>query len=244
MNLEPRIHVIAAALADQSRASMVCALLDGRAFTAKELACTANITPQTASAHLKVLEREGLITTLKAGRNKYMRLASPEVARVIESLAVLTPADHVTRNKPRGATADMLIARSCYDHIAGRLGIALAESLCRQGYVSVNGETFAVTDTGLAFFQSLGVDTAVLAEKKRPMIRSCLDWTERRHHAAGSLAAAVMTLSLEAKWLERQKGSRGLTITPLGRAAFQKHFDICAEGLAMASPTQSDAKTA
>lgn len=226
MNLEPRIHVIAAALADRSRASMICALLDGRAFTAKELACTANVTPQTASAHLKVLEREGLITTLKAGRNKYMRLASPEVAQVIEALAVLTPTDHVERAKPRGATDDMLIARSCYDHIAGRLGVALAESLCQRGYVTVSGESFTITESGLSFFRDLGVDTEALASKKRPMIRSCLDWTERRHHAAGSLAAALMTMALDAKWLVRQQGGRALIISELGYASFQRHFGL------------------
>ena len=236
MNLEPNIHVIAAALADRSRARMVCALMDGRAYTAKELAYTAEITPQTASAHLKVLEREGLIAPLKSGRNKYLRLASPAVAQLIESLSLLSSAEHVRRAKPRGASPAMLEARSCYDHIAGRLGTALLDALCALGYLERSGDDLSVTAAGEDFFTDLGIDVAGLRSLRRPLTRCCLDWTERRHHLAGSLGAALMTQFIEAGWLARERNGRALRVTASGQKVFAEHFGL---NLSDAEPSES-----
>lgn len=226
MNLEPRIHLIAAALADRSRASMICALLDGRAYTAKELACLARITPPTATQHLKVLEREGLITRLKSGRSTYVRLASADVARVVESLAVLSSTDHVARIRPRGATPAMLTARRCYDHLAGQLGVTLADRLGACGHVTQTGETMVMTDQGRRFFDGLGIDTTALESARRPTVRACLDWTERRHHIAGGLGAALMALTLDNGWLAYDTASRAMLITGTGREALACHFGI------------------
>lgn len=239
MNLEPNIHIVASALADRSRARMVFALMDGRAYTAKELAYTAEITPQTASAHLKVLEREGLIAPIKSGRNKYLRLASPEVAQLIESLSLLSSTEHVRRAKPRGATPAMLEARSCYDHIAGRLGVVLLERLCSLGYLERSGEDLSVTASGEDVFADLGIDVAALKSLRRPLTRCCLDWTERRHHLAGSLGAALMTQSLKAGWLARERSGRALLVTPEGERAFTERF-----GLSLLESESPDALTA
>jgi DNA-binding transcriptional ArsR family regulator len=205
---------------------MICALMDGRAFTAKELACHARVTAQTATQHLKVLEREGLITRLKSGRSTYIRLASSEVAAVVESLAVLSPTDHIRRPPPHGATPAMLQARTCYDHIAGRLGVAFAEHLCKAGHVRRNAEGFTLADDGVRLFEGLGIDVDALKATKRPIIRACLDWTERRHHVAGGIGAAVLTHALDHAWLTRDSASRALIVTPQGRAAFARHFGL------------------
>lgn len=226
MNLEPNIHVIATALADRSRARMVCALMTGRAHTVKELACAAEVTPPTASAHLKVLEREGLVVPLKAGRNKFVRIASPAVAHLIETLSVLTSADHVRRIRPRGATPAMLEARSCYDHIAGRLGVSLFDRLAAMGAITCDADQAAVTASGVAVFTGLGIDMAALRAQRRPLARCCLDWTERRYHLAGSLAAAVLERMLAAGWIDRARTGRALVVTAAGRQMLAERFGL------------------
>jgi len=226
MNLEPRIDIIASALADTSRARIVCVLMDGRAFTNKELACYAGITPQTASSHLKRLTACGVIAAIQSGRRKYYRIANSGIAGTIESLAVLAPADHLKRAAVNGTSPQMLTARSCFDHVAGRLGVVLAEQFCRRGLLKQTNETYEVLDVGDAVFTSLGIHMEVLKRLSRPLTRCCLDWSERRFHLAGSLGSALFDVFLENGWLSRQRDGRALEITPVGFEAFAHHFSL------------------
>lgn len=226
MNLEPRIDILAEALADRTRARIVGTLMDGRAFTAKELAYGAGVTPQTASFHLKLLKDRGLISVIKSGRAKYHRLAGPEIARLIEQLSALTPADHLRRAGPRGAPESMLLARSCYDHVAGRLGVMLADRLLERGDIVMREGEPALSDAGKVFFGDLGIGPETLAGKRRVAVRCCLDWTERRHHFAGGLPAALLALALDKGWLERRRETRILDITPLGYTTLERRFGL------------------
>ncbi len=230
MNLEPRIDIIASALADPSRVRIIFTLMDGRAFTTKELAYSARVTSQTASFHLKLLKDRDIITTIRHGRNKYHRLANASVASLIESIGLLAPTDHLkcaNLHDPKNRVPhQMLLARSCYDHIAGRLSILLAEKLCARGAIVLTGDNYQVLPEGFGFFISLGIEASALAQKTRPLARCCLDWTERRYHMAGSLATALMDMFLETSWITRQRDSRALDITPFGYKAFESHFNL------------------
>ena len=230
MNLDPRIEVIASALGERSRANIVCALMDGRAFTAKELAYQAGVSAQTASFHLQHLVDCGLLSRTSQGRNRYYYLAGPEVAEAVESLMTLAPRDHLKRHKTRAAD-ELLLARSCYDHIAGRLGILLAERLAEIGAVLSRGGAFTLTPQGRHLFLQIGLDLETLERGKRPLVRHCLDWTERRFHFGGGLAAALMTHLLDDGWLVRQDTHRALRITPKGRELLVSRFGLAPDSL-------------
>ena len=234
MTVEPRLDIIGAALADQSRARILCELMDGRAFTNKELAAAANITAQTATAHLKLLGGAGLTSALRSGRFVYHRLANQEVAEALEALALLAPSDHLARaRRPRSSCNDAaaFVARSCYNHIAGRLGVAITASLIKKG-VLVEAEGSLILDPAQAgFFEPMGIALPQPGSATRPLVKRCLDWTERRPHISGPLGIAVMQRSLDAGWLERRKASRALTVTAAGLAAYGEHFGIEASDL-------------
>ncbi len=231
MNLEPRIDVIAAALADRARATMVCALMDGRAYTAKELAYRARITAATASFHLRRLLESGLIACLKQGRNRYYRLANAEVAEVIETLSLAAPAEHLRRG-PARANHELTLARSCYDHLAGRLGVELAQRLAETGALLSRGGDFGLTPRGIRLLAEIGLDAAAIvpgqAPGRRPLVRNCLDWTERKFHYSGALATALFDHFLSEAWLARVDHSRALRVTAKGLALFRSklHLDM------------------
>jgi DNA-binding transcriptional ArsR family regulator len=224
MTTEPRLDFIGAALADPSRARILCEMMDGRAFTNKELACAAEITAQTASAHLKHLESAGLTASLRSGRHVYHRIKNGQVAQVLETLAHLSPTDHLTRAKHQ-STPDphVLHARSCYNHIAGKLGVLMCQSLIAKKVLIRTDETLTLAPHGRAFFASLNIN---IPTAKAPIIKLCLDWTERRHHLSGPLATKIMDAALDNTWLERRVGSRALAITPLGYEIFACDFNI------------------
>ena len=229
MNLEPRIEVIAAALADRARATMVCALMDGRAYTAKELAYRARITAPTASFHLRRLLESGLIACHKQGRNRYYRLANAEVAEVIETLSLAAPAEHLRRG-PARANRDLKLARSCYDHLAGRLGVELAQRLAETGALLSRGGDFSLTPRGITLLAEIGLDTAALAPGwapgRRPLVRNCLDWTERKFHYSGVLATALFDHFLSEAWLARTDTARALRVTAKGLALFRSKLEL------------------
>lgn len=227
MTLDPRLDILGAALADASRTRILCELMDGRAFTNKELASAAGITPQTATAHLQKLQGAGLTSSLRSGRQVYHRLASAEVAAALEQLAHLTPSDHLARAGRAGQ--EVRLARSCYSHLAGRLGVALAQALIRDQVVQVTDGTAAPGPHYEALVTRLGLTVP----PGRPLVRLCLDWTERRHHLSGPFATALMTHALEAGWLARRTGARSLRITPAGQAAFAQHFGLTAADLSL-----------
>ncbi len=215
MNLEPRVDVLATALADRARATIVCAAMDGRAYTAKELAYRAGVSPQTASFHLKTLLAHGILACRPQGRHRYYRLTGEAVATALEGLMTLAPRDHLRALPPRAA-AEVMTARSCYNHIAGRLGVLIAERLAERGALLSRGGGFALTPVGLALCQSLGLAGETLQRGRQPLVRHCLDWTERRDHYAGALATALFQRGLERAWWRRQPDSRALAVTHKG----------------------------
>lgn len=221
---------LAGLLADPSRAAFCLALLDGRAWTAGELARHAGIAPSTASAHLTLLVDGGVLVDERQGRHRYVRLADPEVASLIEDLAAHASAAHASaahaepsakQTGLREVTRAKAIARArtCYDHLAGRLGVAVCDALLHRGHVSDSGG-FAFTDKGLAWLSDLDIDVAELGKAKRPFARQCLDWTERRPHLAGSAGAALCAQAFSRGWVERIGGGRAVKVTAAGKEAF------------------------
>ncbi|HEY0183105.1 MAG TPA: helix-turn-helix transcriptional regulator [Rhodopila sp.] len=216
-----RMASVAALLGDPARANMLTALLDGRALTAKELAFAARVSPQTASGHLARLTDASLLAVERQGRHRYFRLSSPLVGHMLESvMAVAGPAPRLT--SWRGGEA-LRNARTCYDHLAGRLGVALADSLCEAGHVALSHDGGEVTESGHAFLRGFGAQPAT---GKRVFCRPCLDWSERRPHIAGRLGAALASRCLELGWIARQRDSRAVTVTPAGTAGFATTFGI------------------
>ncbi|WP_236791613.1 helix-turn-helix transcriptional regulator [Amycolatopsis sp. GM8] len=192
---------VAAVLAEPSRAAMCLALLDGRAWTVGELAKAAGVGPSTASEHVTKLRASGFVTGAKQGRHSYVRIAGPRVAELIEHLA-----QHAGHRPVRGLKESLrarrlAFARTCYDHVAGTLGVALRDGMVRTDLVDV-GAGLALTARGRAIFEDLGVP--VPAGGRRPLLRDCLDWTERREHFGGALPAALLDRAVTAGWLGRE----------------------------------------
>lgn len=208
-------------LADPGRAAMLVALLEGRSLPAGELARAASVSAQSASAHLAKLSRGGLITMQQEGRCRFYKLAGPRVANALEALGAISTARPATEYIVAKATESLLLARSCYDHVAGRVGVALAEIMQKQRVIVSEGERdYRVTARGADWLNELGVEMEVLRHGKRHMARRCLDWTERRPHIGGALGAALMEHFLTDGWLARNRGSRALRVTLKGRRAF------------------------
>jgi DNA-binding transcriptional ArsR family regulator len=227
MKAGPDIAMVASLVGDPARANMLTALLSGRALTASELSQEAGITPQTASSHLSKLEAGGLIEQEKQGRHRYYRLADPDVGGVLEGLAALAArAGHMrVRTGPKDPA--LRRARVCYDHLAGDLGVQMLDSLRRQKLVRQHKHGIELTTEGTRFLQSaLQIDTDALAHPRRPVCKACLDWSERRHHLAGTLGAALMKRFTELKWAGRDPapGSRVVQFTRLGEKRFAALF--------------------
>jgi DNA-binding transcriptional ArsR family regulator len=221
---ENRIAEIAAMIGDVSRSAILCVLMDGRAFTAGELASFANISPPTASAHLGKLTAAGLITCLQQGRHRYYRIASSDVADVLEALSVMAAAGPKSFRAPGPKDQAMRRARSCYDHLAGHLAVTVADALERQGHIHLADGAASVSDSGRRFFCDFGLDLEALPSGRRELCRACLDWSQRRYHIGGRLGAALLEVFLDRQWLRRTQGSRGLTVTRAGEAGFAREF--------------------
>lgn len=217
MSNGPRLAVVADLIGDPARANMLQALMDGRALTAKELAWLAGIAPQTASGHLARLLQGGLLAVAAQGRHRYYRLAGPDVAAALGGLMVLSGAAPQPRRLPSRVGADLSRARTCYDHLAGRLGVAIHDALLANGHLTVAEGGYSLSETGRAAFVALGVDAA--SRGRRPALRPCLDWSERRPHLAGHLAAALACRCFEAGWIHRRRDSRAVDLTDVGQAA-------------------------
>lgn len=215
---------LAKLIADNSRAEMLGALMDGRAWTGRELARAANVTPSTASLHLRRLVGSALLTVVPQGRHRYYRLASPEVAHALESLAVVAPAASLRHPTARALDTALRRARTCYDHLAGALAVALADALHERGAVVFDDHDARFTPAGIALFAKLGIDRDAFG--RRPRCRACLDWSERRWHLAGSAGAALARHAFESEWVRRRTGTRALSVTPHGAAAFRTVFGI------------------
>jgi DNA-binding transcriptional ArsR family regulator len=222
--IAPQIAEIAALVGDPARANILNSLFDGRALTATELSHAASVTPQTTSGHLSKLTQANLLTVVKQGRHRYYRLATPLVAQMLETIMAVA-AESPPRFRPRSPREDALrLARTCYDHFAGRLGVAIADSLSARGHVVLSDDGGQVTDTGLAFLGEFGAQFA--KPSRRPFCRHCLDWTERRPHLSGVVGASIAIRCFDLGWVEREPNPRALKITPKGREGFRRTFEF------------------
>jgi len=215
------IAEIAALAGDPARANILTALLDGRAMTATELAYAARVTPQTTSAHLAKLTEAGLITATPQGRHRYFKLASTKVAQMLESI-VAVAGDNRPRFRPLSRQArELQAARVCYDHLAGQLGVRIADAMIARGYLVVEDDVARFTETGTRYLWDLGIDLRVAGKGRRQLCRACLDWTERRPHIGGAIGAALAERWLALGWITRAKDSRAVTVTPEGERGFR-----------------------
>ena len=220
----PYIAEAAALIGDPARANMLVALLGGRAMTATELGLEAHVAPSTASGHLAKLVGGKLVCVTASGRHRYYRLASPHVAQVLEELMSLS-SDGPSRHRPKSRCDEaMARARTCYDHLAGKLGVALADSLVSRQQIIMNDEGAVLTEAGRAFLQGLGVSFEPHRRSRRALCRTCLDWSERRWHIGGRIGAAIAERCFDLDWTQRQADSRAITISPAGIRAFDELF--------------------
>jgi len=217
----PNIARIAALIGDRARADALTALLTDHALTATELAAIAGVTKQTMSAHLSKLLDAGLVEVDQQGRHRYFRLGNEDVARLLESLMGVAFRTGSVRliSSPRDPA--LRRARSCYGHLAGEMGVLVYEALLRQGVLEISKQALRLTETGIGWFAGIGVDTAAVARQRRAFCRPCMDWSERRHHLAGSLGTAMLSRFSGLGWVSQSNKSRSIRITPLGERQFQ-----------------------
>ena len=226
MTADVRMAEVAAPVGDPARANILAALMGGRALTAGELVQAAGVTPQTTSGHLAKLADGRLIACVKQGRRRSYRIATPRIAEMLEGIMAVV-ADSPPRHRPPSKADDaMRIARTCYDHLAGKLGVGLADALSAHGHVVLDDDGGEVTDCGIAFFQEFGVELAAARHRRRVFCRPCLDWTERRPHLGGSVGAVLAQRCFDLGWLERMRDSRALLVTPKGRRGLADAFGL------------------
>ena len=228
MSNNARFGEIASLAGDPGRASMLNGLMDGRALTASELARLAGVTAQTASSHLMRMTEAGLLQVEKQGRHRYHRLASPAVAQMIESIMRLAaPAANgkPVRTGPRDTA--LRAGRTCYDHLAGQLGVSIADALIDAGHLDLGIDAGEVTPSGRRLFENAGISIEEIAAKSsRILCRPCLDWSERRPHLAGALGAALCSHCFERGWVRRLEGTRAVQVTPNGRRQLREALGV------------------
>lgn len=223
--LDARISFPAALLADPTREAMVMSLMDGRAYTSKELAYGARVTPQTASFHLKKMVDAQLLLCHCQGRHAYYRIAGPDVAAAVEALVRIAPTPGMPRHLERQAEP-FLFARRCYDHLAGRLGVAVAEQVAARDLVALTGIECRLTERGEGFLDAMGLQVRDLRTRRRSFLRPCIDCTERKPHLAGALAAAMLDHFTEDGWVEAGEQPRTLVVTAKGERLFAETFGV------------------
>ena len=216
---------VAALVGDTARATMLNALMGGQSLTATELAYCANVSRSTASSHLSKLVAARLLTVTRSRRFSYYRIASPLVAAMLESIKVVAAIEVPPRHQPRSANDDALrFARSCYDHLAGQVGVAVTDALLAMGHIVLTDEGGEVTASGARFLSAFGVD--LTPRTRRIFCQPCLDWSERRYHLKGLVGARLLDRLLKLGWLKCVSGSRALRLTSHGRAGLSETFQI------------------
>lgn len=222
------LAITANLLGEPARAAMLLNLLNGRALPAGELALVANISPQTASGHLAKLVEGSLLEVERQGRHRYYRLAGTQVADAVEALLTLTSRLLAARHAATPATGTLAHARTCYAHLAGWLGVQIADALqARSLLLPAGGKAFALTDEGRDWFRRFGIDAPLCSDQASPKIaRQCLDWTERRPHLAGFLGNAMYKRFVELKWLACLPETRAVRVTITGKKELRKHLGL------------------
>jgi DNA-binding transcriptional ArsR family regulator len=218
------LAAVAALIADPSRAAMLDAIGGGESLTAGELARRAGVAPSTATEHLARLEAGGLVVSERRGRARHVRLAGTHVARALEALGAIAPPLRPSGLKQWQHGEALRAARSCYDHLAGVAGVALADALVDRGVLEPGDGGFAITGPGAERLAGFGLDVAAILGARRSTARACLDWSERRPHVGGALGAALLDELLRRRWLRRRPDGRALAVTPSGRAGFEAAF--------------------
>ena len=216
---------VAALVGDTARATMLAALMGGQALTGTELALLAHVSPSTASEHLTKLVEARLLAVTKQHRFRYYRIASPLVARMIESIIAVAAIEVPSRYQPRSIRDEALrFARTCYDHLAGQVGVAIADALAANGHIVLGEDGGELTQAGTRFLTGFGAD--LRPRGKRIFCRPCLDWSERRYHVAGLVGTEIWRRCLELRWLTRERDSRALRLTAAGKAGLLDAFGV------------------
>ncbi|WP_025028629.1 ArsR/SmtB family transcription factor [Caldalkalibacillus mannanilyticus] len=226
MNANPNVAIVASLVSDASRAAILTVLLDGRFHPASELAYMAGIKPQTASFHLGKMVEATLITVEKQGRHRYYGIRNQEVARMMESLLAIAPPIKIRSFTQSSEDTALRFARTCYDHLAGNLGVQLTNALLNMELIYEEEDSFSITKKGEEFFKAFEIDLERIKKKRRSFSHKCLDWSERRPHLAGALGNALLERLLQLHWIERLPKTRAMKITPTGRTGLKKIFSI------------------
>jgi DNA-binding transcriptional ArsR family regulator len=223
MTGEADLAAIGALLADRTRATILLTLLNGGLTPASALAARAGVSRSLASMHLSKLVAGGMLAVEPRGRQRLYRLASQKIADALEVLILLAPSAPVSSLRAAHERDDLRRGRLCYDHLAGRAGVVLIEGLVARGLLTAR---YGLTPAGRVAFGALGIDTGELLARPRPLTRGCLDWSERRHHLAGSLGAALSAELVRRGWVATREASRVVSVTPDGRAALRERFGV------------------
>ncbi|TQR97483.1 ArsR/SmtB family transcription factor [Paenibacillus ottowii] len=226
MSTKSNVAMIASLVSEPSRAAILTALLDGRFHTASELAHMAGIKPQTASFHLAKMTEAQVVTVEKQGRHRYYGIQDPEVAQVMESLLSIAPPVPIKSFKQASENEAIRLARTCYDHIAGYLGVQIMSFFIQKGILSEDQDGLHITQQGEIFFADFQINLKNTRQKRRSFSHKCLDWSERRHHLAGALGKALLDRLFELHWIEHLPTTRAIRITADGKRGFKEVFEI------------------
>jgi DNA-binding transcriptional ArsR family regulator len=220
-----QFSAMALLIGEPARATMLWKLLGGKAFTATELAISADISAQSASMHLTKLVKANLLSVVSQGRHRYYQLSGPEVAYVLESISNLVPTDKLLTEEPEQVNQnDIKFCRTCYDHLAGRVGVAVTDRMVEKKIIAGSGKhNYEVTPKGIKWLADLNISANDLMKQRRAFARKCLDWSERRYHISGSLGAALFDKMIKMKWMSKQKNSRIVLLTSTGQ---MKLYDL------------------
>jgi len=224
--MESQFKQIATLIGDPTRATILWTLLEGKAFTATELAVAADTSPQNISMHLGKLVHAGLLCAESQGRHRYYKFSRKDIAYGIEAMASLIPPTETAKSVLAENNSPIKYCRTCYDHLAGKVGVLITDSLIQQKIIIEKSKSFAVSGKGQKWFSNLDINIDNLKKERRFLVRPCLDWSERRHHIAGSLAASLLEKMLSAGWLRKTKNSRAIIITGKGQKKLYEYFNI------------------
>jgi DNA-binding transcriptional ArsR family regulator len=224
--IEKHFGHIASLIGEKSRAIMLWNLLDGRAYTATELAMSADVSFQSASNHLSQLVNARLLITEKQGRHKYYRFANDRVAQAIENIAGLMPVSPFSKTTDHTKLPGIKYARTCYDHLAGKIGVQLTDSLLQHKWLIAYTDRYEVSYAGNKWFESLDIDITATQKQKRKFAYPCLDWSERNHHLGGALGAALLQSMIRRDWIRNVKHSREIIITGKGKTEMSKTLKL------------------